>query len=202
MIRINLLPFRAARKRENVRRQVSIYLLSLVFLFVAMAYFNLDLNDRLTILKTRERGLQNELKPYEMINREIAAIKKKTAEIRSRLTVIERLEKERVQPLQLLEEIAHAVPLNRMWLRSLTESGKRITIQGTAMDNDTLALFLTNLEKAPHIEKVELRSSKRQHFEKYKLDASSFVLTCETRFEQKKEEKETVKPKEKPRRRG
>jgi type IV pilus assembly protein PilN len=26
MIRINLLPFRAARKRENIRRQISVYI--------------------------------------------------------------------------------------------------------------------------------------------------------------------------------
>ena len=34
MIRINLLPFRAARKKENVRRQISLFLLSLAFLLV------------------------------------------------------------------------------------------------------------------------------------------------------------------------
>lgn len=199
MIKINLLPFRAARKRENVRRQVSIYFLSVAFLFVAMAYFNLDLNASLTNLRTKETGLQNELKPYEKINREIVQIKKKTQEVQARLTVIEQLEKERVQPIQLLAEIAHAVPLNRLWLHSLTESGNRITIQGTAMDNDTLSVFLINLEKAPHIEKVELRSAKRQRFEKYKLDASSFVLTCETRFGAP--EQKPKPPQKKPRRR-
>ncbi len=196
MIKINLLPFRAARKRENVRRQVSIYFLSIVFLVMAMFYFNMDLNGRLSTLKVKEEGLRNELKPYIKINREIALIQKKTKEIQSRLTVIETLEKERVRPILLLEEIAHAVPLNRLWLRSFAETGGKITLQGTAMDNDTLALFLTNLDKAPHIENVELISSKLQHFSKYKLNASSFVLTCQTRFEEPKKT-ETENPKKK-----
>ena len=42
MIRINLFPFRAARIKENIRRQVTIYLLSTVFLILAMSYFTID----------------------------------------------------------------------------------------------------------------------------------------------------------------
>ena len=182
MIKINLLPFRAARKRENVRRQVSVYFLTVVFLLVAMVYYNMTLNNRLTAAKAREKLLQTQLQPYNEINREISLIQKKTREIRSRLEIIERLETQRQRPIQLLAEIALAVPVNRLWLRSLTETGDRITLQGTAMDNDTLALFMTNLEKAAHMDDVTLKSSKLQHFPQYKLDGSSFVLTCKTRF--------------------
>lgn len=201
MIKINLLPFRAARKRENVRRQISIYFLSVIFLIMAIMYFNMDLNGQVTTLKAKENGLRNELKPYNAINREIALIQKKTKEIRSRLGVIEQLEKERVRPIQLLREIAYAVPINRLWLRSMAESKGKITLQGTAMDNDTLALFLTNLEKAPHIQNVELISSKLQHFDQYKLDGSNFVLTCKTRFETPKQKETEKKATDKSRRR-
>ncbi len=44
MIKINLLPFRKARRRENVRRQVNVYFLCLLFLFSLMGYFHFDLN--------------------------------------------------------------------------------------------------------------------------------------------------------------
>jgi type IV pilus assembly protein PilN len=40
MIRINLLPFRAARKKENIRRQLSIYVLSVVCLLLLMGLFS------------------------------------------------------------------------------------------------------------------------------------------------------------------
>ncbi|MEJ2589551.1 MAG: hypothetical protein P8165_18605, partial [Deltaproteobacteria bacterium] len=91
MIKINLLPFRAARKRENVRRQISIYFLSVTFLIMAIIYFNMDLNGQVTTLKAKEEGLRTELKPYNALNREIALIQGKTTEIRSRLGVIEPL---------------------------------------------------------------------------------------------------------------
>ena len=67
MIKINLLPFRAARKRENVRRQVSIYLLCMLFLFCVMGYLHVSLGGRLDRLKTREESLQKELKSYASV---------------------------------------------------------------------------------------------------------------------------------------
>ena len=59
MIRINLLPFRAARKKENVRRQVSVFLLSLVLVVIiaviALQYGLIDDISRLPITKQAER---------------------------------------------------------------------------------------------------------------------------------------------------
>ena len=46
MIRINLLPFRAARKKENVRRQVSVFLLSFVLIIIGVFYYNMWLGNR------------------------------------------------------------------------------------------------------------------------------------------------------------
>ena len=54
MIRINLLPFRAARKKENIKRQISIYVLTVILLLVGMGYTFLDLNSELSKLKDDE----------------------------------------------------------------------------------------------------------------------------------------------------
>jgi len=42
MIRINLLPFRAARKKENIRRQISVFVLSVVCLALLMGFVFLN----------------------------------------------------------------------------------------------------------------------------------------------------------------
>ena len=146
MIKINLLPFRAARKRENVRHQVSVYLLCMLFLFCLMGYLHMFLGSQLARLNATEESLQKELKTYETITREIAKLKKDTKDLNAKLGVIENLEKQRVGPVLLLAEIARAVPLDRLWLNSVLETGGRLTLQGTAMDNHTVALFMTQLE--------------------------------------------------------
>ena len=40
MIRINLLPYRAARKKENIRIQFNIFIGSLILVALAIFYFN------------------------------------------------------------------------------------------------------------------------------------------------------------------
>jgi type IV pilus assembly protein PilN len=189
MIKINLLPFRKARRRENVRRQVNVYFLCLLFLFSLMFYLHFDLNRQLAELETRKTSLQNELKTYQAITREIAQLKSETKTLKTKLDVIRNLEKQRVGPVQLLAEVAWAAPLDRLWLESLSESQGVLTLQGTAMDNDTVALFMTQLEKAPQIRSVDLDKTTLRFFPEHKLRAAGFVLTCRTAFEVPKPEK-------------
>ena len=77
MIRINLLPFRAARKKENIRRQVSIFLLTFLFITVALFYYNNSLNGQIETLNTIKENKKKEIKKYNKVNNEIKEIKKK-----------------------------------------------------------------------------------------------------------------------------
>ena len=200
MIKINLLPFRAAKKRENVRRQVSIYLLCMLFLFCLMGYLHVSLGGQLARLKATEDSLRKELKSYAAITKEIAKLKKDTKDLNTKLGVIESLEKQRVGPVLLLAELARAVPLDRLWLNSVLETSGRLTLQGTAMDNHTVALFMTRLEKAPHISAVDLDRTSLTYFPKYKRGASNFRLTCKTAYAEAEPELK-AKPKKGKRRR-
>jgi type IV pilus assembly protein PilN len=180
MIRINLLPFRAARKKENIRRQISIYVLSVAFLFIVMIYFFLQLNSTLNGLRAEEQKLQAELKTYEATIKRIAELEKKIKEIRAKLDVIKELERNKTGPVRLLDEIATAVPKDKLWLTSLKESGGMLTLTGTAMDNETVALFMTNLEQSEHVSTVDLQSSRLRNLPEHRLNVSDFVLECRT----------------------
>ena len=192
MIKINLLPFRAARKQANIRRQVSIYFLSVVCLMTLMIYLFLSLGSELNRLKGEEKQLRSELASYAKVTKEIAQIKKRTKEIQDKLDVIKGLEKQSSGPVRLLEEIATSVPIDRLWLSAVVEKGGDLTLKGSAMDNDTVALFMTNLEKNKEIKSVDLKTTKLQNFPKYKLNAAGFVLACKTAFHKDKPE---AKPK-------
>lgn len=180
MIRINLLPFRAARKKENIRRQISIYVLMVAFLFIAMIYFFIERTSTLNGLKEEEQRLQVELKTYEATIKRIAELEKKIKEIRAKLDVIKELERNKTGPVRLLDEIATAVPKEKLWLTSFKEARGTLTLTGTAMDNETVALFMTNLEQSEHISNVELQSTRMRSLPDYKLNVSEFVLDCKT----------------------
>jgi type IV pilus assembly protein PilN len=180
MIRINLLPFRAARKKENIRRQVSIFGLTVLFMFTLMGYFFWDLSSTLSSLKAAQLQKEKELAAFAETNKKLADLKKKTAEMRGKLEVIRELERKKSGPVNLLEEIAMSVPKDKLWLRSLNEKSGALVLEGTAMDNETVALFMTNLEKSPHISSVDLKSTKLKTLPAYKLDVSDFVINCRT----------------------
>jgi type IV pilus assembly protein PilN len=180
MIRINLLPFRAARKKENIRRQFMIYALSVVLLFSIMGYTFFHLTSTLSGLKEDEKRIQDELKSYEQTIKRIAELEKKIKEIRAKLEVIRELERNKTGPVHLLDEIALAVPKEKLWLSSMKETKGSLTLTGTAMDNETVALFMTNLEKSDYISGVDLQSAKLREIKDYKLNVSDFILECKT----------------------
>jgi type IV pilus assembly protein PilN len=180
MIRINLLPFRAARKKENIRRQLMIYGLSVVLLFCIMGYTFFYLTSTLNGLKEDEKRIQDELKTYEQTIKRIAELEKKIKEIRAKLEVIRELEKNKTGPVHLLDEIALAVPKEKLWLSSMKESRGALTLTGTAMDNETIALFMTNLEKSEYLSGVDLQSAKLRNIPEYKLNVADFVLEAKT----------------------
>lgn len=180
MIRINLLPFRAARKKENIRQELSCYFLGLVLLILVMTYLQVGSSGRLNHLKAEEQNVRKELAVYEKNNRIAARIKANLKEIRDRLDIIHDLEQKKGGRLGLLTDVAFAVPEGRLWLQSLSEKEGLLTINGTAMDNDTVALFMTNLEKTPSITSVDLKNTQLQDFPEYNLKGSGFLLSCET----------------------
>lgn len=181
MIRINLLPFRAARKRENIRRQVSISgLLFLLFLLLLGVWF-IHLNSNLSTLKGKESSKKTELAGYQKELNEIKKLEKDINEINTKLDVIKNLEKGKTGPVLLLSTIADAVPKDKLWLTSLSEGNGKLTLTGTAMDNETVALFMNNLEAAKDvITSVELKSAIGKEIKDYNLKVSDFSLECKT----------------------
>lgn len=180
MIRINLLPFRAARKKENIKRQITIYGLSLALLLMVMVYYFLRLSNELSAVEAKQKRLRADLRTYQKTVRRIDELDKKIKDMRSKLAVIKKLESNKKGPVHLLDEIAMAVPKDKLWLNSLQEKKGSLTLQGTAMDNETVALFMTNLEKSKYMKSVDLKSAKRRTVPKYKIAVSDFVLNCRT----------------------
>lgn len=189
MIRINLLPFREARKKENIRRQISIYLLSVGLMLCLMALGYLRIQSTLNGLRAEKKAKTAELAKYKDTNKRLAEVKKKISEIKTKLEVIRGLEKDKMGPVRLLDEIAMAVPRDKLWLRSLVEKKGMLTLEGTAMDNETVALFMNNLEAAPHIVSVNLKSTRLRVLKQYKLNLMDFALDCKTyAFKEKKKQ--------------
>lgn len=176
MIRINLLPFRADRKKENVRRQVSLFLLSLVLLLLVAFYYNFSLNSKIGKLNKKIQITNAELTKYNEINKEIARIKKNLENLRKKMAVIEQLESDRHAPVVLMDIMTQVLVAKRMWLTDLKVEEKLVKITGIALDEKTVADFMVRLQNCGLFSNVELKTVKRKEVEKTNL--KGFQIFC------------------------
>ena len=176
MIRINLLPFRTERKKENVRRQVSIFLLSLVLVLVVLIYYNLNLNSKIDRLKNKISSTKTELQRYNEINKEIARIKQNLEMLRKKMAVIEKLELDRHAPVRLMDTMTQVLMAKRMWFTKLEVRENTVDIHGIALDNKTVADFMVRLQNSGLFSSVNLRTLRRQDVEGSNL--KGFHINC------------------------
>jgi type IV pilus assembly protein PilN len=178
MIRINLLPFRAARKKENIRRQASIFMLSLVFLLIVLFYHNFSLTSKVDGLNTKIKQTKEELAKYNKINEEIAEIKKKLDNLNKKMAVMKTLEANRFEPTRLLDVMTQVVVPKRMWFTRLESTGEKVRIDGIALDNKTVADFMVRLEDCGMFKDVDLKTLKSTSAKGKAQNLKSFVITC------------------------
>ncbi len=173
MIKINLLPVRAIRKKESIRQQISIGLLSLVLVFIITGYFHVSVGREITFTQDKITETDNEIRTYKKVLKEIKVFKKRKAVLIKKIKIIEELEQSRKGPFNLFAELSKVIP-ERVWLESLSEKKSQIEINGVASDNKTIATFMTSIEDSPAFKKVELKVSKVSN--KFKKGLKSFTL--------------------------
>jgi len=178
MIRINLLPFRLERKKENIKRQLSIYFLSIIFTLLLCFYLNQNQNQKIAYLQSVKDKKNRELLKYERINRKIRRLKKRIKECQTKLNIIKNIAKYRLEPVRTLDEMVMAIPPDSLWLDSLRFDGRRLFITGSAKDNDTVALFMRRLKKMPRIGNVELKVTRLISLSGYQVNVCKFDLEC------------------------
>ena len=176
MIRINLLPFRKARKKENVRKQISIFILVVIFLTLGMSYFALTLDRKIQGLDNRIKTSKQQLSDLTVLTKEIDDIKKKLDTIKKKTAVIKNLEQNRKSAVILLDTMTNMVIPGRMWVTSLSATSDSVDINGLALDNKTVADFMIKLEGSKLFSSVSLKTLKQQAIKDVGL--KNFEISC------------------------
>lgn len=176
MIRINLLPVRAARKKESIRLQVSIFSMSLVAALLLMVQWWISLDQTISELQNQVQVAQTYLQKYQKEVREANKIKSELQKLEQKMDVIVQLNADRTGPVRLLDALTGLVISEKMWLTSMSEAKGQMTFSGIAVDNKTVADFMTNLEGAPFFGVVNLISSKQVSVDERKF--KEFTITC------------------------
>ena len=184
MIRINLLPVREWKKRESVRKQISIFFLSLLLLLVGLLAVGSTIQGKVMMQRQELKSLEEQKKKLAYVNRKINAVKSKTKEVENKFSSIEKLQQGRIFTVQALDEIVTSLPLNRLWITSLQFNGGNMNLSGVALDNHTVALFMKRLDASAMCSRVKLKNSNLKKVQGHDLMQFSLSLAV-TPLEQK-----------------
>jgi type IV pilus assembly protein PilN len=176
MIRINLLPFRAARRKENVRRQISIFILSLFLIAVGLLWWKMHLNNKIEDLSEKVDNTRRALLAKKKQVAEADEIQKKLDVLKKKTEVITNLALNRKEAVVLMDTMPKMIIEKKMWFTSLEETKMSLTIKGVALDNKTVADFMTRLETSELFSNVRLQSTKKTKIGDYE-NLKSFVVT-------------------------
>jgi type IV pilus assembly protein PilN len=184
MIRINLLPYRAARSKENIRKQVSIFLLSFVLLIIVLVVYNSHLSSKKEGLSNDLDNLKKEVAIYEAKAKQVEDIKKKLDTLNKQIEIVNQLKDYRENPPKLLAKMTEMVISGRMQLTRLISDDSNLSLHGVALDNETIAVFMLRLERSGLFSSVVLASSKQ--VKKYNVNMKQFNIKCQKTVAKKK----------------
>ena len=176
MIRINLLPYRAARKKENIRIQVNVFLGSVSIVILLVVWANALLGGKINDLNSEITSTREQVAKYELINKEIAEIKNKLELLDRKIKVIESLQDGRKEQVQNLDSLYQLLVEKRMWYDKLEEKGDHFSLMGIALDNHTVADFMTRIEKSERFQNVRLSSIKQYELKGKEMKLKQFEV--------------------------
>jgi type IV pilus assembly protein PilN len=179
MIRINLLPVRALKKKESTRQMLSILSLSVGLLIVVIFFFHFHLSRQITGLEKKIASYNEEIRRLKIDTKDVNKFKAEKEDLQRRLNIIYSLQRAKTGPVRVLDELSICLP-GKLWLTSLKEKDGKMELKGLAMDNPTIAHFMTNLEKSGVIKNIELIVS--QQLERKDVKLQEFTLNCQVDY--------------------
>ncbi len=145
MAKINLLPWRAERRKQ---RQKEFYgmlggaaLAAVLVAFGVIKYFDL----RIETQNRRNAHLTSEIAQLDAKIKEIEELDKKKAELLARKAVIEQLQASRSQMVHLFDELVRTIP-DGVRLNSIKQTGDVLTLDGVAQSNARVSSYMRALE--------------------------------------------------------
>lgn len=156
MIRINLLPVKASQKQQKLQGQLTIAGITLLATGVLCALAYLQLLNWSQEAKDDVDSKKLEISRLMKTIGEVNQFKKRQEELQAKLDILDKLEKSRSGPVMLLDELYKAMP-DKVWLDSFKESGGKASLTGMGINEETVALFMRNLEMSNQFANVTLK---------------------------------------------
>ena len=173
MIHINLLPVREILRRKKIKVEFFSFFSGIGALVLILALIEIFQVSSISGLKEEESKINTEKQQYTAILNEIKKIEEEKKVLLTRIDVINQLKQSSSLTVHVLDEIANFTPIGRIWLKNLSQAESQLSIGGMALDDQTIAKYLDDLESSKYIQNVRLVSSAMEMYADRSLKAFS-----------------------------
>ena len=175
MIRINLLPVRAAQRKERLRSQLSIFFLCVILSCIACGALYIQKSAAINNVEAEIATINQKNKELRKKIGQVKDYEKKKADLEKKLAVLDKLKAGKSGPVRLLDELSAALP-DKLWLTKFSEKSGAINLAGVADSENTVAVFMKRLDSSPYYKNVELSVTEQTKAGDRKMQ--KFTLNC------------------------
>lgn len=176
MTRINLLPWRELKRREQDRQLLSVGVAAAVLMALIVFYASLHIGALIEDQNKRNAFLDSEIKKVDAQIAEIRELKKKRDALVARMQVIQQLQSDRTQVVHVFDDLVRKLP-EGLYLTSVRQNAGNLVLQGIAQSNARVSSFMRNLDTSnwfgnPDLEVINVQPKGSERVSQFTLRVS------------------------------
>ena len=147
MAKINLLPWREERRKEQQRQFLTLLGLSVLLMVLVIVAIHLQYARAISVQNSRNNFLNSEISQVEDQIKEITKLEKDKQRLIDRIEKIQLLQRNRPEVVHLFDEIVRIIP-EGVYLTSLKQQDSLLIIKGMAQSNARVSAFMRGIDKS------------------------------------------------------
>lgn len=155
MIRINLLPHRAEKRRARQVQFAALCVISLALSALLVGFVHVAINTQISYQERRNEYLKHETAILDKQIAEIKKLREQTQSLLARKNVVENLQSTRSNVVHLLDQMLRILP-DGVSLKTLKQTGNKINVVGYAQSNARISTLMRAIEDSPWLDSPSL----------------------------------------------
>lgn len=151
MIRINLLPHRAEKRKAQQVQFIAFSVISVVLGVVIVGFVHVAIMAQIDYQERRNAYLNKEIVVLDKQIDEIKKLREQTKSLLARKNVVENLQSTRSDVVHLMDQMLRILP-DGVYLKSLKQTGSKISLVGYAQSNARVSTLMRSIEDSPWLE--------------------------------------------------
>lgn len=155
MIRINLLPHRAEKRKAQQIQFTAFSVIAIIIGAIIVGLVHVAIIAQIDNQERRNAYLNKEIAILDKQIDEIKKLREQTKSLLARKNVVENLQSTRSDVVHLLDQMLRILP-EGVYLRSLKQVGSKINLAGYAQSNARVSTLLRSIQDSPWLENPTL----------------------------------------------